>query len=248
MLSSISWSTYGFVLGRLRRRSSTSLGVRSKPPFWDSIWQLPMLQPGRPGAAFGFGDYMQGVKSGMEEQFMEVRNSEGIPQGQRGVRGDSMFEVLRGFYDQYGPVYKTTLGIASGISVADPVLIRHVLTSRGKYDKGLLGLISEDACHDKTLHLNVFWNFAGGRSCPFGPSLLDFLIIGRTSLGKDLSQQQTKMFGCLGGRWLHQVFTSAGWKAFPINSLNARAKAFLAWMLQPCLAKLGKSKRSYSSV
>eukprot|EP00930_Biecheleria_cincta_P021620 TRINITY_DN15975_c0_g3_i1.p1 TRINITY_DN15975_c0_g3~~TRINITY_DN15975_c0_g3_i1.p1 ORF type:complete len:618 (+),score=97.82 TRINITY_DN15975_c0_g3_i1:75-1928(+) len=134
-------------LNPVRRRSCcrSKLIGRGKPPLWDALWQVPMLQPGEAGSPIGFGDLMQGVKSGIEEQFMNESTYEGIPKGQRGrLQGDDMFEILRSFYDEYGPVYKTALGIASGISVADPVMIRHILTGRGVYDKGILGLISED--------------------------------------------------------------------------------------------------------
>lgn len=117
----------------------------SKPPFWDTIWQLPMLQPGKPGSPIGFADYMRGVKSGAEEQFMGIPNIEGVPtSGPTQSQGNGMFEVLRSYYDEYGPIYKSRLGIASGFNVADPVMVRHILKSRGSFDKGILGLISED--------------------------------------------------------------------------------------------------------
>lgn len=105
-----------------------------------------MLRPGEPGSAIGFADYMQGIRSGIEEQYMGVNNTEGVPAGlpNGSSRGSGMFQSLRSFYDKYGPIYKFRLGFLTAFSVADPVMIRHILKTRGSFDKGLLGLVSED--------------------------------------------------------------------------------------------------------
>lgn len=139
------------VLGRGSAARPSRLGSRSEvqmsstPPLWDAFWKLPALKPGAPGSAIGFSDYMRGIKSGFEEQYMGIPNSEGVPEGVPSAsQGDDLFESLRSLYDQFGPVYKIKLGILSVISVADPVMIRHILKSRGSFDKGLLGLVSED--------------------------------------------------------------------------------------------------------
>jgi len=93
---------------------------------------------------------LQGIRAKVEESHFGKPNDEGIPQSPSFAMGGStgtgrdFFGALREGFDKFGPVTKSSLGPASLVTVSDPMMAKHILSGRGKYDKGPLAVISWD--------------------------------------------------------------------------------------------------------
>lgn len=115
------------------------------PGWWQSIWSIIPTQAGPDGSPIGAPEILRGFKVGIEESYFGQKSLEGVPQLKpTNIRKGNLFEKLRSAFDEYGPVAKGNFGPAGLITISDPVMVRHIFSSQGRYDKGPLSVVAGD--------------------------------------------------------------------------------------------------------
>jgi len=121
--------------------------AKSTPWWWDRAWELAP-EPGPDGTPIGTPEILQSLKNKVEETYYGRKRPDNAVPVVQGMSSDSvkgdLFMRLRKNFDKYGPVTRVSLGPAEAIAVADPMMVRHIFSSRGRYDKGSLGIVGGD--------------------------------------------------------------------------------------------------------
>ena len=115
---------------------------------WDKVWQLDVMQPGKPGTSpTTFGDGANVIKGNILQVYGDQPSPDGAPLAVGEVDGlleGSLFLGLRTYYEKFGSVYKLLFGPKSFIVISDPTIAKHILRDNAKaYDKGILAEILE---------------------------------------------------------------------------------------------------------
>jgi len=132
-------------------RFSHELGTTFAPPpreslkgLWDDWWDQT-LPAGEDLSNIGTNDILRSFKRTLDEDMFQEIEMDGVPKSSASIGGgDNFFEKQMEVFKENGPAVVSNFGPLKTLSISDPAMVKHALSEKGNFGKGILALVAED--------------------------------------------------------------------------------------------------------